>query len=197
MEILHRLLAIGDAILIAPFRWPADPAWGWWLGTAVLCLWAVIIGELTFALGVRLNRAHLREVMGDTADRHRQSINALRAGDKQSWRGINKLANEAFGKAFFFNMALGMSTLWPAFLAGAWLDARFRGVPIPIPLTAWEINFIPGLVATYLVVRITFGRLKKRIPFCARTLQLAAGQDPAAGRPGPAGPAGNPDGASR
>ncbi len=33
-----------DALLIAPFRWPASPYLGMWLGSTLLALWCLILG---------------------------------------------------------------------------------------------------------------------------------------------------------
>jgi len=166
-------LNIGDLILIAPYRWLANPAWGWWLGTFILGLWCSLLGELTMAVAMWLNREPIRQVLSDTARRHNQSMRALKAGDGQAYKGINKLANEAFGKAFFLQLAMGMGSLWPAFLAAAWLQARFAGLEIPLPLVGWQVGYIPGFLVMYLLSRVIFSRLKRRIPFFKRTLALA------------------------
>lgn len=48
---------------------------------------------------------------------------------------MNKLANEAFGRGFFLKAAMGMASLWPAFLAAAWPGGwcKRRWAPKPHP----------------------------------------------------------------
>lgn len=179
MEFLYQLLHIGDQILIAPYTLISNPAWGWWLGTFVLSMWCALLGELTLAAAFRFNREHIRKVAADTARRHNQSINALKAGDGQAYKGINKLANEAFGKAFFLQMAMGMSSLWPPFLAAAWLEARFKGLEIPTPFGNWTVGYIPGFIVLYILGRLLFSRIKRHLPFFRQTMALARSLAPA------------------
>jgi hypothetical protein len=159
---LFELLKIVDAVLIAPYRWPADPVWGWWLGTFVLACWAVLIGELTLALVFRINRRHVDAANKEMQDRNRQAMNALKAGEKRIYKGLNDLANEAFGKAFFLQVAMGASSLWPAFLAAGWLERRFGEVPILLPGSMGDVTYEAGFIAIYLMTRIGWVQLKKR-----------------------------------
>jgi len=152
-----------DPVLIAPFRLLKDPIWGWWLGTFVLACWAVLIGELTLAMVFRLNRRYVDEMNQEMQDRNRQAMNALKAGEKRIYKGLNDLANEAFGKAFFLQIAMGASSLWPAFLAAGWLEQRFGEVPILLPVGSVEITYLAGFTVVYLLVRVGWIQLKKRL----------------------------------
>lgn len=162
-----------DPFLIAPYRWPDNPILGWWLGTFILAVWATILGEITLSVVYRVNRAKVVEVLTETSQRHEQSMNALRAGDKKAYKGINKLANEAFGKAFFLQLAMGMSSLWPAFLAAAWLQARFGEITWTLPRANVEIGFIAPFLGCYVLARILFIRSKKAWPALRRRLGSA------------------------
>ena len=117
-QLIYRI----DPFLIAPYRWLEDPHLGWWLGTFVLAIWAALFGEVTLAVAYRINRRAVKARLGETSFYHQRSINALKSGDKESYKAINRMANEAFGKSFFLMTAMGMSSLWPAFLAAAWLQ---------------------------------------------------------------------------
>jgi hypothetical protein len=90
-------------------------------------------------------------------------MNALKAGDKEVYTGANKLANDAFGRSFFLQLAMGMASLWPAFLGAAWLQARFQGVPVPVPFSDLQINWLPPYVVMYIVIRIAMSRLFKQL----------------------------------
>ncbi len=159
---MSELLHLVDMVLISPYRWITDPVWGWWLGTFVLAGWATLVGELTLAMVFHLNRRYVDEMNQEMQDRSRQSMNALKAGEKRIYKGLNELANEAFGKAFFLQIAMGASSLWPAFLAAGWLEVRFGDVPILLPGGMGEVTYISGFIVIYLLVRIGWVQLKKR-----------------------------------
>ena len=169
---MSELLNIADVILIAPYRWVEDPVWAWWLGTFILAGWATLVGELTLAMVFHLNRRYVDEMNQEMQDRNRQAMNALRAGEKRIYKGLNELANEAFGKAFFLQIAMGASSLWPAFLAAGWLEMRFGDVPILLPVFSGEITYLAGFTVIYLFVRIGWVQLKKRLGFGARSRRL-------------------------
>ena len=172
MDFLADFWAGVDPLLIAPFRWPADPVAGWWLGTFVLAAWATLIGEITLAGVFRLNRRYVEELNQEMQDRHKQAMNALKAGEKRIYQGLNDLANDAFGKAFFLQIAMGASSLWPAFLAAGWLELRFGKVPIALPGGLGHVSYLAGFTAAYLVVRLGWGQLKKRLGLGRRSRLL-------------------------
>ena len=152
-----------DHFLIAPYRWVDHALLGWWLGTFILALWAAVIGELTLALAFRINRIAVKERLDETSMYHERSINALKSGDKPSYKAINRLANEAFGKSFFLMMAMGMSSLWPLFLAAAWLQKRFGDIRFSFPFVDSGLNFVPYFLVCYILARIFVGQVKKRL----------------------------------
>ena len=152
-----------DPFLIVPYRWLDDPVWAWWLGTWVLVLLCITLGELTLRLGQRLNRASLEELEGQSKKMHDGSLQALRQGDKPSYKAMNRLANEAFGRGFFLRAAMGMASLWPVFLAAGWLDARFEGLVIPLPGLGLGLGWLPAFVSLYLLSRLAWWRLKRRM----------------------------------
>ncbi|MEW5911850.1 MAG: hypothetical protein AB1814_04795 [Thermodesulfobacteriota bacterium] len=177
-DILIWFWSWGHRVLAAPYLLPLPPLWAWLVGTFCLSLWCAFLGELTLAVVFRVNRRHIREVGQEVIDRQRQSINALKAGDKESYNKINKLASEAFGRAFFLQIAMGMASLWPVFFAAAWLQAHFGHVRFHLPLLPWDFNFLVGLVPLYILARVVVSRLKRRLPFFRQTLALARGLDP-------------------
>ncbi len=143
---------------------------GWWLGTSILALWATLLGRATLALVMRVNLTHVREGLAETSLRHTQSMNALKAGDKESYKAINKLANEAYGKTFFLQIAMATASLWPIPLAMGWLQMRFSEVRFPLPLdlpfvgnsVGYAFIFIP----LYILVRILAGKMINAISPC-------------------------------
>jgi len=150
-----------DPLLIAPYRWPADPVAGWWLGTFFLCLWCTMLGEATLALVQRVNHKYIEREKRLMLDGQAKSWKAIQAGNKLAYKGFNDQANESFGKSFFMGVAMGSSSLWPAFLAMAWLTWRFGQVQIPLPLVGWEVNFAAGFIPMYIAMRVLWALAKK------------------------------------
>jgi hypothetical protein len=112
------------------------------------------LGWLTVAVGKRLNRTAFEASATETQAMHDKSIEALKAGEKGAYKAFNKLANDAFGKRFFQMAALGIGSLWPAFITAGWLQERFQGVPIPLPGLPWSVGWLQGYLTCYLVVRL-------------------------------------------
>jgi hypothetical protein len=173
-----------DGVLIAPYRWVPDPVAGWLLGTLALAAWAVLLGELSLTLAYRGNRSRVAELLETTRYYHERSLEARAAGERRSYRGINRLANEAYGKSFFLLLAMGMGSLWPLFLALAWLDRRFGDLSFPLP--AWtgglEVGFVLPFLGLYIATRFAAGRLRRRIP---AFLQASLRRSRASRRPTP------------
>jgi hypothetical protein len=167
MEQIAWLLTKIDPLLISPYRWFENPMLGWWAGTFILALWATLLGELTLAVAYRMNRSQIAKNWDRTAYYHLQSLKAKKAGDEKAYKGINRLANEQFGKSFFLFMAMGMASLWPAFFAAAWLNRRFGDIVFTMPKWSGglELNFIAPFIILYIAARITFSRLRPYLPF--------------------------------
>jgi len=176
MDYLALFISAVDPFLIAPYRWLGQPLAAWYLGTFILCIWATILTEITLAGAFYLNRKRLREVTTQTYEFHERSMNAKVAGDEKSFKAINRLANDAFGKTFFLQMAMGMASLWPAFLGAAWLQERF-GEVVFFKLPGWlgghELGFVAPYAVLYIVCRIIFTRLRTRIPGFKQLIERA------------------------
>lgn len=165
MDPIVWLLTTIDPVLITPFRFFTDPMTGWWVGIGALAFWSVLLGELTMAIVFRINRSAVAENMDETAYYHEQSMKAKQAGDETAYKGINKLANEAYGKSFFLMIAMGMAALWPAFFAAAWLDMRFGDIVFTLPKWAGglELNFLAPFILCYVGMRAAYSRIKRAI----------------------------------
>ena len=165
MDSIQGILTFIDPVLIYPYRLFDNPMAGWWVGTFCLAAWAVLIGELTMAVAGRINRSAVSTNLDETMYYHEQSMKAKQAGDEKAYKGINKLANEAYGKSFFLLMAMGMAALWPAFFAVAWLDQRFKGIGFTMP--AWaggvELSFTAPFILIYITLRVAWAKGKKKI----------------------------------
>jgi hypothetical protein len=156
MEFITWLLLKIDPVLITPYRFFSSPMLGWWVGTSILALWAVLLGELTMVAAYRLNRQAMDKSTEKALYYQEQSLKAKQINDEKSYKMINKLANEAYGKSFFLSMAMGMGSLWPAFFAAAWLNERFKHIVFALPswIGGFELNFLAPFIFIFIILRI-------------------------------------------
>ena len=154
MDPVFWLLHKADPFLIAPYRWLPDPVLGWWLGSAVLAFWCVLLGLATMSLARWVNREYIEREKRRMLEGQSQSWEALQAGNKLAYKGFNEQANDSFGKSFFMGAAMGAASLWPAFVALAWLTWRFGRVSIPLPPTPWEVGPVAAFIPLYIALRL-------------------------------------------
>jgi hypothetical protein len=174
-----------DAGLIFFFRLVDDPAIGFYLGSTVLALLAVVLGDLSQALAHRANLSHFRKQTTDMVRLHNLSIKALRQGDKQGYTAANRLANDTFGKAFFTRAALFTVSVWPVPFALGWLAGRFQGVDIPLPLVDHVVGYNTVFLPLYILVRIAYSLMKPGIGVLRRLDPALAPPEPDAETPIP------------
>ena len=147
------------------YRLPEIPIMGFYLGTAVLTVVCVILGDFTFNLVVRADRAKIKETTGETTRYNNLSIEALQAGDGDSYHACNKMANEAFGRMFFLQLALSTAALWPLPFALAWMQYRFFGVELPLPFSSLHVGYAGVFIPMYIMARILYAQIRPRLPF--------------------------------
>lgn len=159
-----------DTFLIAPFRWllPHDVL-GFWLGSAFLCAYCVILGEITSSLLFWCNRHYYTSMQDEMVRAHNLSVQALHAGNKEAYLAVNRQAHERFGKSFFAQAATGMSSLWPLPFALGWMSLRFAGIDVyHIPYTEKTLGYVFVMLALYIPFRILFSRLRGHLPLFSR-----------------------------
>jgi hypothetical protein len=158
-----------DGILIQFYRLSGLTFLDYLLGTFILALISVILGELTISLALRYNRGHVNAITDNMVKMNNLSIMALRSRDKKSYKACNDTANDAFGKYFFNIIAYSASSLWPAFFALAWMQTRFSQVefPLPYPLGSIvpSIGYFPTFLLCYILARILFKRVRRYLPY--------------------------------
>jgi hypothetical protein len=169
MDFQDKLLIFFDAFLIAPYRISEIPIVGFYFGTFVLCMWCVLLGELTFRIAAWANRAHMNKLRSQAVKMHNLSIKAIAIKDKENYRSCNTEANEAFGKYFFNMITQGAAYLWPVPFALAWMGTRFSEVtfelPFPLPIIGDTLGFAAVPVNMYILCRIIWSKLKPHIPY--------------------------------
>ncbi len=175
------MFAVIDSFLIAPFRMGIPTVWAFWLGTAILCLYCVLLGELCFLGVYRFNRGYYLKLNQKMTRMHNISVEAIRHKNKQVFKDANLWANEYFGKVFFSQVALFSVSLCPVPFALAWLQYRFSGITIHSVLHL-ELGYAFVFVVSYILVRYLFSRIRRFIPLWKRLDQMRA-ED--AGKSGP------------
>ena len=150
-----------DPYLIWWYRLPENAYVGFFLGTFILALLCVILGEVTVSLAYRLVGKRLEDLTAESLKYQDLSIEAAKAGDKASYKAANKMANEAFGMSFFSQMAVSMARLWPLPFALAWMQTRFTEVDFPLPYIGLAIGYIGVFILVYVVVYFLFKRVKR------------------------------------
>jgi hypothetical protein len=169
MEILAALQQWFDSAAIFFFRLPEIPILGYYLGCAVLSLVCVVMGQITIAIAFFWNKKFIDADNQEMVRMHNLSVRALLYKDKQAYKSCNKVANDAFGKVFFSQIALSISALWPVAFAAGWMQTRFQDVtfnlPIALPVVGDHVGFMFTFLPIYILVYILFGQVKGRLPF--------------------------------
>ena len=103
-----------DGFLIFFYRVPGDPLVGFFFGTIMLSFFSVLAGEFTLSLAIRFNRPYLDEMSREINETEKLSVVAYNAGDKDSYKALNKQATDAWGKHFFTMAAYsaGILCIW-------------------------------------------------------------------------------------
>ncbi|RJQ78422.1 MAG: hypothetical protein C4519_12195 [Desulfobacteraceae bacterium] len=171
-----------DALLIAPFRWPADALTGFWLGAFILAMHCVVLGELTLSVAIRLNRRHIMNLKVEIAEREALSIQAYHVGDRAGYKALNQQANDAWGRHFFTMAAYSAGMLWPVAFGLAWMQGRFQAVEfaLPWPLSAYLVESVgyPFIfIPLYIVARILFGRVRRWLPYFRGVQKMLDGKE--------------------
>jgi hypothetical protein len=161
----HQLYPLLDLVFITPYRTFANPVAGFYFGTFVLCIWCVILGEITFRVASGFNREYLQSLRNAMTRMHNLSVKALILKDKENFQACNKEANEAFGKYFFNMLTLGAAVLWPIPFALAWMGTRFGAIEFElffsVPFFGNTIGFPAIFIPLYILVRIVWAKVKR------------------------------------
>jgi hypothetical protein len=157
-----------DPYLIWLFRMTGYTFADFLLGTFVLALLSVIIGEFTISLVFLINRRYIDEQTKEIVKYQNLSIDALTVGNKEAYTASNKMANEAFGKSFFMQIAMSAAFLWPIFFVLTWMEFRFGEVEFRIIFTDHSVGFICVFVTLFAAAYMIFKRVKRRIPYFQR-----------------------------
>jgi hypothetical protein len=164
----HPLLIAIDPCLIWFYRLTGYTFVDFLVGTFVLAFFAVMLGELTMTAGLVLNRRHLEKATEEMVRYQNMSVDAIAARDKTAFRASNKLANDAFGRTFFMQIAVSAAFLWPVFVALTWMGSRFADVEFRLALTDHTVGYVAVFVPLYAAAYIIVRRIRRRLPYFGR-----------------------------
>ena len=169
---MHAIFLLLDPYLIWFYRLTGYAPADFIIGTFVLALIAVIIGECTISVAYLLARRRIEKVTDETIRYQNLSIDALTSGDKQAYRAANELANDAFGHSFFMQIALSAAFLWPICFALAWMSQRFEDLEFPVPYLHFSLGYIAVFLFLFVAAYFVFKPVKYRIPYFRRIKEL-------------------------
>ena len=169
---MHPVYLYLDSYLIWFYRLSGSAAVNFLLGTLSLAVLSLLVGEFTSFLASLMVRRHFDQVTGEAKRYQDLSMEALKAGDRPAYEGANKLANEAFGKSFYSQVALSATFVWPIFFALGWMQYRFLDVKFPLPFIGFSLGYIGIFILLYAAAYFVFKPVKRRIPYYRRIKEL-------------------------
>jgi hypothetical protein len=175
---MHPLYLYLDPYLIWSYRLTAQAEVNFLLGTLVVAVLALLAGEFTSWLASLAVRRRLAEVSGEAKKYHELSLEALKAGDRPAYEAANRVANDAFSKSFFMQMALGATFFWPIFLALGWMQSRFLEVEFPLPGVGVSLGYAAVFIILYAASYFLYKKIKKKLA-AWRGVGLPAAASPA------------------
>jgi hypothetical protein len=180
---MHRFWMMVDPYIIWFYRLTGYAFVDFFLGTFVLAWIVLLVGELTASVVFFTGRRRVDAATQEARRYQDLSMEALSAGDKEAYRAANKMANDAFGRSFFMQIALSAAFLWPAFLALDWMSQRFAEVEFPLLFSDRSVGFIGVFIVMYVAAYLMLKRIKYQLPCFGRVKNVMNSYD----RPGDLG----------
>jgi hypothetical protein len=163
------LTLVLDPWIIPLYRMTGEAGLDYVIGTFVLAVITVVVGEFTISLALRLNAGHLSALERELDAGHRLSLAALEWGDARGYRACNRQANDTFGRYFFVMIAHSAALLWPVPLALAWMQSRFHEVVFefcfPVSLVWPTTGYFTTFFLAYVLARILFKNIRRYLPY--------------------------------
>ena len=180
MNTTTSVLLFFDPWLIAPFRWLPSPTAGYFLGILLLALYCILLGDLSASLVTFLNKKYIRKIQAKMDHNHELSETALKVGDKESFKAINKQGLDAFGHSFSLGAAIFCVSIWPMPFALAWLSLRFVDAPLELPFhmpfLGNTVEYFPSFLLLYIATRMVYGTIMNRVSWYKTTKARIVGQ---------------------
>jgi len=157
-----------DQYLMAIYRITGHTFVDFLLGTFLLGMVCVVVGEFCISVVFLINRKYIDRHTGEVVRFQNLSVDALVSGNKTAYEASNKLANDAFGRVFFLQIAMSASFLWPIFFVLGWMQHRFADVSFDVLFTESTVGAGAVFVALYAAAFIIFKRIKYKLPYFRR-----------------------------
>ncbi len=169
---MYKFLLFLDPYLIKLYRLIPEPISAFFLGTFLIAWLAVFIGQLSISVAFLLNRKYVEKLNKDLVHWNNLSVDALKSGDKEAYKGANNEANQVFGKLFFVSIAYSCASLWPAPFFLGWMQIRFGTVEFPLPFSipgvGSTVSFVAVFICFYVIAYFCFNRLQPYLPYFKR-----------------------------
>jgi hypothetical protein len=178
---MHPVFRFFDPVFIWFYRITGEAPVDFVIGTLVLALLALAVGEFTLRLVLLLAKPPLDRAAAEARKYQDLSIAALAAGDRPSYEAANRLANDAFSKTFYMQIAQSGAFLWPVCVVLAWMGYRFGDLVFPLPGGLVSLGYIGVFILLYIPAYFLFGRVKKRLALSRRAGEVQGLNPPAAG----------------
>jgi hypothetical protein len=162
---MHSAYLVVDPYLIWMYRITGYAFVDFMLGTFLLAFIALILGEFTISVVFLITRKRIDKVTDEIIRYQNLSMDALQAGETAAYNAANKLANDAFGRSFFMQIALSGAFLWPIPFAMVWMQYRFADLEFPLLFTEHSLGFPAVFIVLYAAAYLMFRRVKYKIPY--------------------------------
>ncbi len=172
-----------DPYLIWWYRLTGQAALDFFLGTAALVCFSMLLGEISSFLASRAVRKYADSITAEASRYSRLSLDALATGDREAYNAANRLANEAFGKSFFLQVTQSAAFFWPPIFALAWMQYRFFELEFHLPFIGFSLGYIGIFILVYILAYLGWKRLKRCLSLYRRS-QVTLDSDPKS-PPGP------------
>jgi hypothetical protein len=154
-----------DPYLIWAYRLTGHAFVDFLLGTFVLAAITLLIGEFCISLVFLISRKRIAEVSEEVIRYQNLSVDAAAVGDKTAYHATNELANDAFGRTFFMQIAFSAAFVWPIFFALTWMGYRFADVEFRLLFTDYTVGYICVFIPLFIGAYLIFKRLKGKLPY--------------------------------
>jgi hypothetical protein len=158
-----------DSTIISFYRLSGIPMLDYMIGTFILSIIAVIIGELTVSLALKANMPYINGLAKEMKTKEHLAIKAYEKGDQTGYKALNKQATDAWGKKFFSMMGHSAAILWPIPFALGWMQMRFHGIEFdmvyPVSLVIPSVGYTFSFFPIYILARILFGKVRPWLPY--------------------------------
>jgi hypothetical protein len=162
---MHPVFRFLDPVLIWFYRITGYAPVDFVIGTLVLAFLAVVLGEVSLRLVLLVAQSPLDKATAEARRYQNLSMDALATGDRPTYEAANELANDAFGKTFFMQIAQSGAFLWPVGVALAWMGYRFADLAFPLPVVQISLGYVGAFLLLYIPAYFLFKRVKRRLPY--------------------------------